>query len=139
MLDMVRVDSFCLRRGLIVQHCAYFLIHMVLLYPKNKFFVRVYQQNVLYFCRLLGFFYNIVYLQKHAKVILFWYKCNTIKCFLHNKWILIYLRIISILHMVFLELLVRVIRESAFFRVHIIGVVFLVLIMTFLENFYCVV
>ena len=38
--------------------------------------------------------------------------------------------------MVFLELLVRVILESAFFRVHIIGVVFLVLIMPFLEKFY---
>ena len=38
--------------------------------------------------------------------------------------------------MVFLELLVRVIVESVFFRVHIIGVVFLVLIITFLEKFY---
>ena len=38
--------------------------------------------------------------------------------------------------MVFLELLVRVIVESASFRVHIIGVVFLVLIMSFLEKFY---
>ena len=38
--------------------------------------------------------------------------------------------------MVFLVLLVRVIVESAFFQVHIIGVMFLVLIMSFLEKFY---
>ena len=74
---------------------------MGLLYPKNKFFVKVYQQNVLYFCRILGFFYIIVSLQKHTKVILFWYKCNTLKCFLHNQGNLIYFRIINILYMVF--------------------------------------
>ena len=99
-------------------------------YPKNMFFVKVYQKNVLYFCRLLGFFYNIVYLQKHTKMIL-WYKCNTVKCFLHNQGSLIFFRIINILHMVFLEQLARVVVESAFFRVHIIGVVFLALILTF--------
>ena len=109
---------------------------MGLLYPKNKFFVKVYPQIGLYLCRILGFFYNIVYLQKHTRVIHFWYKCKTIKCFLHNQGNLIYLRIINILHMVFLELLVRVIVKSAFFCVHIIGVVFLVLIVTFLEKFY---
>ena len=38
--------------------------------------------------------------------------------------------------MVFLELLVRVIVESAFYRVHLFGVVFLVLIVTFLEKVY---
>ena len=36
--------------------------------------------------------------------------------------------------MVFLEQLARVIVESAFFRVHIIGVVFLALIVTFLKH-----
>ena len=46
-----------------------------------------------------------------------------------------YCRIIIILQMVFLELLVLVIVESVFFQVRIIGVVFLVLIMTFLEKF----
>ena len=58
---------------------------MGMLYPKNKFFMKVYQQNVLYFCRILGFFYNIVYLQKHIKIIFFWYKCNTIKKLFHNR------------------------------------------------------
>ena len=37
--------------------------------------------------------------------------------------------------MTFLELLVLVIVESAFFRVHIIGVVFLILKVSFLEKF----
>ena len=108
---------------------------MGLLYPNIKIFVRLYQQKVLYFCRILRFFYNIIYLQKHTKVTLFWYKCNTIKCFLHNQGNLIYFRLMSIVHMVFLELLVRAIVESAFFRVQIIGVVFLVLIVSFLEKF----
>ena len=38
--------------------------------------------------------------------------------------------------MVFLELLVLVTVEFVFFQVHIVDVVFLVLMMTFLENFY---
>ena len=58
---------------------------MVLLYPKTMFVLRVYQQNILYFCRILGFFCNIVYLQKCIKVILFWYKCNTIRCLLSKS------------------------------------------------------
>ena len=109
---------------------------MGLLYSKNLFFGKVYRQNVLYFCRILELFYNIFYLQKHIKVILFWCKSKTIKCFLRNQGNSIYFRIIIILHVVFLEMLVLVIEKSAFFRVHIVGVMFLVLIMTFLEKFF---
>ena len=60
MLDMVQVDSIYLHRDLNVQHCRYFLIHMVLLYSKIMFVLRVYQQNILYLCRIWGFFCNIV-------------------------------------------------------------------------------
>ena len=49
MSGMVLVDSIYLCRGLIVQRCGYFLIHMVLVCPKNMFVLRVYQQNTLYF------------------------------------------------------------------------------------------
>ena len=84
-VDMVQVDSIYLHRDLNVQHCGYFLIHMVLLYSKNMFVLRVYQQNILYFCRIWGFFCNIVYLQERIKVIHFWYKCNTLRCFPHNQ------------------------------------------------------
>ena len=68
---MVQVDSIFLRQGLIVRRCGYFLIHMGLRYPKNMFVLKVYQQNVLYFRRIWGFFCNNVCPQKHIVVILF--------------------------------------------------------------------
>ena len=108
---------------------------MGLMYPKNMFFGRVCQQNVLYFYRILGFFYNIFCLQKYIGVILFWCKYKTIKSFLHYQGSLIYFRIKIILRKVFLDLLVLAIVKSVFFGVHIVDVVFLVLIMTFLEKF----
>ena len=37
------------------------------------------------FCRILGFFYSIVCLQEHIKVILLWYKGNTILCLLRSE------------------------------------------------------
>ena len=52
---------------------------------KNKFCGKVYQRMLLYFFRLLVFFYSIFHLQKHVGVMFFWYKCNTIICFLHNQ------------------------------------------------------
>ena len=52
MSGMVLVDSIYLRRHLIVQRCGYFLIHLVLMCPKNMFVFRVYQQIILYFCRI---------------------------------------------------------------------------------------
>ena len=105
---------------------------MGLLYLKNMFFLKVYQQNVLYFYGKLEFFYNIAYLQKHIKVILFWCKYKTIKRFLHNQGNLIYFPIINILRWVFLELLVLAIVNSVFLLVHIVDVVFVVLKVTFL-------
>ena len=84
--------------------------------------LRVYQQNELYFYRILGFFCNNVCLQKHIMVILFWCKYKTIKHSFHSEGSLIYFRIVNILRKVFLELLVRVIVESEFFLIHIVDV-----------------
>ena len=89
----------------------------------------------LFFSRIWGFLCNIFYLQKHTKLILFWYKCNTIGSFLHNQWNLICFQIINILYKLFLELLVQVIIKFVFFQVRIIYAVFRVLIMTFPEKF----
>ena len=109
---------------------------MGLLHPQNNVFGRVYQQNVLYFCRILGFFYIIFCLQKHIKVIFFWYKCNTIVCSLHSQKSLISYLIIIILHKGFWVLLVQVIVKFVFFQVGIIDVVFQVLLKTIPEKFY---
>ena len=109
---------------------------MGLRYPKNMFVLKVYQQNVFYFCRILGFFCNNVYLQKHIVVTLFWCKYKTIKCFLHSQGNLIYFRITNILFMLFLELLMRVIVEFVFFLIRIVDGVFLIQKVTFLEKFY---
>ena len=130
------VDSICFCQGLIVQHCGYFLIHMGQRYPKNMFVLKVYRQNVLYFCRIWGFFYNNIYLQKHIMVILFWCKYKTIKNFLHNEESLIFFLIISIMRKVFLILLMRVIVSFVFFLFRIVGEVFLIQKVTFLEKFY---
>ena len=106
---MVLIGSIYLRQGLVVRHCGYFLIHMGLRYPKNMFFLKVYQQNVLCFCRIWEFFCNNVYLQKRVRVILFWCEYKTIKCFLRYQENLIYFLIINILRRVVLILLMRVI------------------------------
>ena len=133
---MVLVGSIYLRQGLIVRHCGYFLIHMVLRYPKNMFILKVYRQNVLYFCRIWVFFCNNVYLQKRIMVILFWCKYKTIKSFLRSQENLIYFLIINILRRVFLVLLMRVIVRFVFFPIRIVDVVFLIQKVTFLEKFY---
>ena len=65
----------------------------------------------------------------------FWCKYNTINCFLDSQGKLICFRKVNILHMVFLELLLRVLVEFVFFQFRIIDVVFLILIITFLEKF----
>ena len=128
--------SFYLRQGLIVLHCGRFLIHMGLLYPKNKFCVRVYQQNVLYFCRILGFSYSIFCLRIHTKVILFWYRCNTIIYFLRSQENLICFLTINILHKRVLVLLEQVIVKFLYVQVRIIDGLFQVLSKTFLEKSY---
>ena len=129
---MVKGDSIYLHRDLTVLHCAYFLIHMGLRYPKNMFVLKVCRQNVLCFYRIWGFFYNNVYLRKHKMVILFWCKYKTIKCFLRNQENLICFLIISILRKVFLVLLVRVIVGFAFFRIRIVD--YLTTLITLLIN-----
>ena len=98
---MVQIDSIYLRQDLTVRRCGYFLIHMGLRYPKNMFVLKVYQQNVLYFGRICGFFCNNVCLRKHIVVIFFWCKYKTIKFFPHSQGNLIYFRIKNILRMVF--------------------------------------
>ena len=45
---MVLVGSTYLRQGLIVQHCGYFLIHMVLRYPINMLVIVVVMSELLY-------------------------------------------------------------------------------------------
>ena len=130
------IGSIYLRQGLAVLHCGLFLIHMGLRYPKNMFFLKVCQQNVLCFCRIWVFFCNNVYLQKRIMVILFWCKYKTIKCFLHNQENLMYFLIINILRRVFLILLMRMIVIFVFFLIRIVGVVFLIQKVTFLEKFY---
>ena len=107
---------------------------MGLRYPKNMFFLKVYQQKVLYVYRISGFVYNNAYLQKHIMVILFWCKYKTIRYFFHNQGNLIYFQIINILRRVFLELLVLAIVKSGFFLVHIVDVMFLILKIIFLEK-----
>ena len=133
---MVLVGSIYLRQGLIVRHCGYFLIHMVLRCPKNMFVLKVYQQNVLYFCRIWVFFCNIFYVQKRIMVIIVWCKNKTIKCFLRSQENLIYFLIIKILRRVFLILLMRVIVRFVFILIRIFDVVFLIQKVTFLEKFY---
>ena len=107
---------------------------MGLRYPKNLFVLKVYQQNVLCFCKIWGFFCNNVCPQKHIVVILFCCKYKIIKCFLHSQGNLIYFRITNILRMVVLELLMRVIVEFAFFLIRIVDGVFLIQKETFLEK-----
>ena len=136
MLGMLLVGIIFLRRDLIVRRYGCFLIHMGLRYPKNMIVLKVYQQNELYFYRILGFFCNNVYLQKHIMVTPFWCKYKTIIYYLPSQESLIFFRIINILRRVILELLVRVIVESEFFLIHIVDVVFLILKVTFLEKFY---
>ena len=75
------------------------------------------------------------YLQKHIVVILFWYKYKTIKYFLRSLENLIYFQTISFLRRVFLILLVRVIVGFVSFPIRIIGEVFLIRRVTFLEKF----
>ena len=106
---------------------------MGLRYPKNMFVLKVCQQNVLYFYRILGFFYNNVYLQKHRVVILFWYKYKTKKYFLRSQENLICFLTISILRRVFSILLVRVIKGFVSVLIRIIGEVFLIRRVTFLK------
>ena len=125
-------SSFYLLQELIVLHCGYFLIHMGLRYSKNMFVLEVYRQNVLYFYRIWGFFYNNVCLQKDIMVILFWCKYKTIKYFLRNLENLICFLIISILRRIFLVLLVRVIVGFVFFPISIVDEVFLIQKVTFL-------
>ena len=109
---------------------------MGLRYPKNMFVLKVCRQNVLYFYRIWGFFYNNVCLQKHIMVILFWCKYRTIKCFLHSQENLICFLIISILRKVFLVLLVRVIIAFVFVLIRIVDEVFLIQKVTFVGKFY---
>ena len=109
---------------------------MGLRYPKNKFVMKVYRQNVLYFYRIWGFFYNNVYLRKHITAILFWCKYETINCFLRNQENLIYFLILNILRKVFLVLLMRVIVRFVFFLIRIVDEVFLIQKMTFIGKFY---
>ena len=69
-------------------------------------------------------------------VILFLYKYKTIKCFRRDQENLICFLIINILRRVFLTLLVQVIVGFVSFLIRIVGEVFLIWRVTFLEKFY---